>query len=328
VDAGHAFALTSPDAAGRVQRVDLLVGEPGRPEPGGVVAADNPSDQGGAVLVQWDASQADVRSRTFVTEYAVFMSPAGIQAWQEVGTQSPRAALHYGLLVPTPADDVTYDWMVRTRTDLNWVYWDSTPSSAASIDNLAPAPPVSLTAVRGAAGVSLAWRAGDEDAVEYRVHRGTSAGVSAGDESRIAAVSGTEFADTAPPPGHVFYVVSAVDAGGRVSAPSNEVSAPVETDAVTPALAHLTLGASAPNPTAGPAMLRIGLPAAVPASIEIFDVAGHRVAAWGENGLEAGWNSVPFAGRGDAGHLLPGGVYFWRVTAAGASATRKLVIQR
>ncbi len=328
VDAGHAFALTSPDAAGRVQRVDLLVGETGRPEPGGVVAADNPSDQGGAVLVQWDASQADTRSRTLVTEYAVYMSPAGMQTWQEVGTQPPRAAQHYGLIVPTPADDVPYDWMVRTRTAVNWVYWDSTPSSAASIDNLAPAPPVSLSAVRGVDGVSLTWRAGDEDAVAYRVFRRTSAGVSPTDENRLAVVSGTDFTDTAPPPDEAFYVVTAVDAGGRTSAPSNEASAPTENNAGTPGFARLTLGASTPNPTAGPAVLRIGLPAAGPASIEIFDVAGRRVAAWRESGLEAGWNAVSFAGRSSTGHLLPGGVYFWRVTAASESVTRKLVIQR
>jgi hypothetical protein len=44
--------------------------------------------------------------------------------------------------------------------------------------------------------------------------------------------------------------------------------------------------------------------------------------------MAPGWRTVAFDGRDDGGRLLPSGVYFCRVTAAGASVTRKIVLAR
>jgi hypothetical protein len=63
-------------------------------------------------------------------------------------------------------------------------------------------------------------------------------------------------------------------------------------------------------------------------TIDVFDVAGRRVRALEVKGAKAGWNRVPFAGRDDRDRPLASGVYFYRVKAAGATITKKMVIAR
>jgi hypothetical protein len=125
--------------------------------------------------------------------------------------------------------------------------------------------------------------------------------------------------------------VVAVDIHDNSSDDSNEAMiSPIPTDIGddVPAIpASLTLLANVPNPFSGATELRIGLPAAGEVTLEVYDVAGKRVAARATR-LAAGWQRMVFEGRDDAGRLLPSGVYFCRVSAAGGSATRKVVIQR
>ena len=42
----------------------------------------------------------------------------------------------------------------------------------------------------------------------------------------------------------------------------------------------------------------------------------------------AGWHRIPFSGVDDGGRPLARGVYFYRVTANGTTASHKLVIAR
>ncbi|MDH5627275.1 MAG: T9SS type A sorting domain-containing protein, partial [Candidatus Krumholzibacteria bacterium] len=105
-------------------------------------------------------------------------------------------------------------------------------------------------------------------------------------------------------------------------------SAPVASGITPPALSRLTLGANVPNPFGASTALRVGLPVAGTANVDVFDVAGRRVAARRVDGLNAGWNTIDFDGRDDDGRRLASGVYIVRVRAAGQTATHKFVIQR
>lgn len=82
-----------------------------------------------------------------------------------------------------------------------------------------------------------------------------------------------------------------------------------------------------PNPAAGEADLVVTAPAAGPAVLDVYDVAGRRV-AHRDVTLAAGANRIHFAGRDDAGRALPSGVYFARVRAGGLMHTTKLVLAR
>ena len=75
-------------------------------------------------------------------------------------------------------------------------------------------------------------------------------------------------------------------------------------------------------------MFRFGLPAPSDVVVDIYDVAGRRVATSRETQRAAGAGELRFDGRDAAGRLLPSGVYFYRISAAGQSQVRKMVILR
>jgi predicted lipoprotein with Yx(FWY)xxD motif len=96
----------------------------------------------------------------------------------------------------------------------------------------------------------------------------------------------------------------------------------------TPSTAALTVLQNHPNPFTGTTELRIGLLSESNVSVEVYDVAGHRVRVQSLGTQSAGWNAIPFDGRDDAGHALVSGVYFYRFTANGTTVSRKMVITR
>jgi hypothetical protein len=91
----------------------------------------------------------------------------------------------------------------------------------------------------------------------------------------------------------------------------------------------VALDAITPNPLRGAARFRFALPAESEVSLEIFDVAGHRVAAPidGER-LPPGYHVHWWDGGGRGGAALASGVYFYRLSAAGTRITRRLVLVR
>ncbi|WP_211489793.1 malectin domain-containing carbohydrate-binding protein [Georgenia thermotolerans] len=102
---------------------------------------------------------------------------------------------------------------------------ESLASEEASITVAAVAAPTALVAAAGADGIDLSWTASTTDVVGYRVYRGTVPGTVAEGTplSGTTAVSGTSFTDSTAEVGVTYYyVVTAVDASGNESAPSDE----------------------------------------------------------------------------------------------------------
>jgi hypothetical protein len=81
-----------------------------------------------------------------------------------------------------------------------------------------------------------------------------------------------------------------------------------------------------PNPFAGTTSFDVELHAPATVQIGVFDVAGRSVRSMTLG--EAISHRVEFDGRDDQGRVLPSGVYFCRVHAAGEAVTRKIVIAR
>src|SRR5262245_34643285 len=104
---------------------------------------------------------------------------------------------------------------VRMTTTLN----DSTP----------PTPPGNLAASPGSGQVSLSWNASTDNfgVARYNVYRSTTPGFTPGAGNRIAQPSGTSYTDSGLAAGTYYYKVTAEDAAGNLSAPSNEASATV-----------------------------------------------------------------------------------------------------
>lgn len=76
-----------------------------------------------------------------------------------------------------------------------------------------------------------------------------------------------------------------------------------------------------PNPLRQGGAVRFVLPEAAVVRLELFDVAGRRIARLAEGRREAGTHVLPLEGSG-----WPGGVYFVRLVAGARSQTRQVVI--
>jgi len=136
--------------------------------------------------------------------------------------------------------------------------------------------------------------------------------------------------DSANPDMDYCYHATVVDDAGNESEDSETecVNAVPSGAGDTPAFATLEVFPNMPNPFSQGTTLRLGLPQDASVRVEVFDVAGRRVIARDVGTMSAGLQSLRLSGRSDRGALLPSGVYFYRVTAAGVSTTRKMVVQR
>jgi hypothetical protein len=131
------------------------------------------------------------------------------------------------------------------------------------------------------------------------------------------------------PTSALYYVVTAYDVHENQSAPSNEAHVgPTTGVGNTPPVTALTVLDNVPNPFADATTMRVGLPKPSEVTIEVFDVAGRSVRKERIATLPAGWRDITFEARDATGMLLPSGVYFYRVKAAGETIARKLVIAR
>jgi hypothetical protein len=91
---------------------------------------------------------------------------------------------------------------------------------------------------------------------------------------------------------------------------------------------RVTLDPVAPNPARGALRLRFGLPEAAPVRLEVFDVAGQRVATLIDRAMPAGWHSLAWPGTRDGGAAAPSGVYFHRLTVGPERRTARSMLLR
>lgn len=85
---------------------------------------------------------------------------------------------------------------------------------------------------------------------------------------------------------------------------------------------------NAPNPFNPETAIRFSVAQRGPVRIDIFDVAGRHVRALVDKAYEPGVYTAHWDGADDAGRPLASGAYFYRMTAAGASDSRKLILLR
>ncbi|HEU4929794.1 MAG TPA: T9SS type A sorting domain-containing protein [Candidatus Krumholzibacteria bacterium] len=95
----------------------------------------------------------------------------------------------------------------------------------------------------------------------------------------------------------------------------------------TPSPLALTLLPNAPNPFSNLTTLRVGTPNAAEATLDVFDVAGHRVREE-RIPLTTGWQELPWTGIDQDGKPLPNGVYFYRIRSGKETRTHRFVITR
>jgi hypothetical protein len=118
----------------------------------------------------------------------------------------------------------------------------------------------------------------------------------------------------------VSRVEAAVDDFRLLAFPAGTLSAGAER-----AAARLELSAPRPNPSLGPATLRLSLPAATHVRLALFDVTGRLVRTLVDGALGAGDHPLVWDGLDDLGHGVAGGLYFARLDAAGERRVQRVV---
>ena len=89
---------------------------------------------------------------------------------------------------------------------------------------------------------------------------------------------------------------------------------------------RFALEPNAPNPFNPETLIRYALPGASRVRLEIFNIAGQRVRTLVEEQQPAGTHSAVWDGRDTEGRQAAGGVYFYRLTAGGGEAVRRMVL--
>jgi hypothetical protein len=89
---------------------------------------------------------------------------------------------------------------------------------------------------------------------------------------------------------------------------------------------RLMLGTPRPNPFARNTQLRLGLPQSANVRVEVFDLAGRRVATLADGRMSAGWHNVQWGGADRSGGKVAAGIYLCRIVAGRERAERKMVV--
>ena len=175
------------------------------------------------------------------------------------------------------------------------------------------------------ASITLAWLPNDEpDLAGYTVYYGQASGVY---EHVLDAGLGTRVTISGLEPGTRYYfVVTAYDAYGNESRPSDEVSWVAGSRVPVPDA--LVVFGNRPNPFAGKTTIHFNLPQRGNVKVEIVDVLGRRVRTLLNGALPAGRHELTWDARDDRGLPVPSGTYLAVVRERGVVAARAVTLVR
>jgi len=101
-----------------------------------------------------------------------------------------------------------------------------------------------------------------------------------------------------------------------------------ETEAVAVPALPLTLNQNWPNPFNPSTTISYYLPEAAHLWLDIYDIAGHRIACLVNGNKERGFHHVLWNGTGESGRPAAAGVYIYRLTTGRETLSRKMVLVR
>ena len=322
---------------------------------------DVPNDQGKQVQVVWNKFPAETYPDPVVNYLVLRQDSAGMamgktvvatsykdmllkvaegnavilsgSVWTKVGEYKALKQAKYSLVVPTLYDSTvaglkTTAFEVVGYTATSVVY-TSLEVSGYSIDNLAPSSPV----IAGASGVGTAIlnlsTPVDNDFKYFAVYRSVTPNFIPGG-SPLATTSSIQYTDVTVANGQTYYYkVSAFDFSGNESKYSNEVN--ITVTSVSEELGmpkEFALRQNHPNPFNPTTQIRYDLPQAAHVKISIYNALGMHVATVFDGEQSAGYQSVTWNGKDNAGVDVASGIYLYKMEAGSVSLTRKMVLMK
>ncbi len=234
-------SVTTPAATGTSAGPFTVL--PLDPRPRITAVRDIPHDQGGRVVVAWDASDFDSPARKVITGYRVWRrAPAaangslgagrrpeparvlGLPGYWEAVAEIPAAFLDgYAYTAGTPQDSIAGSnpytaFFVQALTADPFTFFSSDPDSGYSVDNLAPPQPAPFVAVYSSSRVELHWGASRAaDFAQFLLYRSSSRDFVPGPSNLVLATRDTGYVDLSPGASSDAYELVAVDAHGNTS---------------------------------------------------------------------------------------------------------------
>jgi hypothetical protein len=286
------------------------------------------------VRIIWEKMADDGVSLDPVKQYVVNrLNDDGV--WEFVGQVPADGSNRYALTVATLYDSTEADpalttFMVKALTQGGMSY-ESIPAEGYSVDNLVPMAPANVVAsVINSKDIMLRWDDPvDEDFNYFAIYRSTQEGFEPTDELLVATTTGVEITDaTLEFDGTYYYKIYAFDFSGNRSEASNEAAAQIETGVGSDGPAVPTefgLDQNYPNPFNPSTSIRFAVPNAAEVAINVYDIRGVQVRTLAQGQFAAGYHTVTWDGRNNAGIQVSNGTYMYRLETDAEGFTKKMI---
>ena len=293
-----------------------------------------PNDQGSSVRVNWNRSPLDDAGNAgllccYRIDRTLNASPGS--PWVAAsGPILPVQSPTYSQVVITPADSTGVDpALLRYRVVLTAAggsaEWISNEITGYSVDNLAPAAPSSISGVIASGVATMFWPAvSAADLAHYSIYRATEGVPPLDAAHRVGTAGSTNFTDS--PGFFANYRVTAVDTHGNESPATSFVPLNTTDSPGQPAPRKLSVGNPTPSPMARSMSMALGLPHAMPVSVDVLDSQGRLVRRLAEGERPAGWFTLSWDARDARGRGTAAGVYFLRVLTPEGRSVKRLVL--
>lgn len=188
----------------------------------------------------------------------------------------------------------------------------------------APVKLLSLSTQRADEGIEITWQVADDPGLGQALFlRGETEHGDAVSPWLFAENGSYEYLVSDPPVEAVTYWIGANERDGELAWLGS-----VEVSAANLIQEPLTVMQNRPNPFHGNTALSFTTKNDGYAEITVFDFNGREVAKPFARSVSPGTYEVNWSGKDSKGHLLSSGVYLYRVTSAGRSVTRKMLLVR
>ncbi len=302
-----------------------------------VSVKDVPGDQGGFVTLTWFKSGLDGGK---VTSYQIERSIAPVDgdfAWEVIGNVAASRFNYYSYTAPTLNDQTpentgnTY-FRITALTENPDVYYRSNILYGHSVDNLAPAAPGGLKAVREDDEARISWKLNSEsDLKDYLIYRSVNEEVDLDTLEVYGSVTDTVFIDEAPLNQSVYYFVRATDIHGNVGDASFVLLQPNGVNDEDGLPREFSLSQNYPNPFNPTTTISYAIPNvgdanfASPTAVKlvVYDALGREVTTLVNAKQAPGNYSVKFNAS-----KLGSGIYFYTLRAGNFVQTKKMVLMK
>jgi hypothetical protein len=278
------------------------------------------SDHAGGAIFTW---QEGLGTPTSWDIYAQRVDGTGTLLWPDTAVSVCRA--HEGQYYPQPTSDgengAIITWRDMRQDTIGSVYAMRVRADGQIVATLLQ----SWAAQVEGTNILIEWTLSDiDDDAQFFVLRARAQSSSFEElASAVIQRDGLLFTciDSGCEPGIMyFYRIDVETADGRRTL--------FETEAITIPPPALALHQNYPNPFNPSTTIRYTLPERTLVTIEVFDIAGRKIACLVSEEQPAGPHSIEWDGRNERGAEVSSGVYLYRLTAGKKTIQRKMVLLR